>query len=234
MALVLVVAAAAMVFIIRKKSAQYTTRADTQNQSGVGSTNAYLGTPCSGTNQPAFSHDLTDSSKINKVTPPFINGGNIQDRAFLWINPAGKKVPIYAPADAELVEGIYKNAKDNLDYDLWFQINCTWWFFINHISDPIDQIKQALPAEPASSTRNRNKISPHIQFKAGDLIGYTTGTNQAHNFDFGVFNLDQKNDLSGFSGDVREYNFICSIGVFAADLSASYKTKIESTSGSVC
>ncbi len=195
------------------------------------SSSAYLGVPCQSNPSPKFIHDFTDVNLIQKVTPPSLIASKAQDRAFLWIDTVKiDKVPIYAPVDADLIRGVYKISKniETIDYDLHFQVSCEVWFFINHISAPTDKIKSLFPSQPATATNNLTSVSPPLHFKAGELIGYTTGTAQAHNFDFAVFDLNTKTKLVGElkSHDTRFNNFICPFDVLPESLKSSYYQKL--------
>lgn len=195
-------------------------------------TNPYLGVPCVSDPNPKFTHDLTEAEKIAKVTPTSLVAAKSQDRSFLWIDMSKTdKVPIFAPVDADLVRGVYKISKtvDTIDYDLHFQVSCEVWFFINHISEPIDKIKSQFGDKPANATNNLTSVNPPMQFKAGELIGYTTGTAQAHNFDFAVFDLNHANKLVGelSSTDSRFENFICPFDLFPGNLKNEYYKKLD-------
>ncbi len=202
----------------------------------VPKTNPYLGTPCQSNPNLKFPHNLTDSSLILKITPPSLIASKVQDRAWLWIDQSKAfKVPIYAPVDADLVRGIYKSkvneGRETIDYDFHFQVSCEVWFFINHISDPVDKTKKLFPNTPVTSgntAENFTQISPPIHFSAGDLIGYTTGTALAHSFDFAVFDLNNQNKLVGElkTNDTRFDNFICPFDVFPESLKSSYYQKL--------
>lgn len=197
-------------------------------------TNSYLGVPCISNPNPKFTHDLTESDKILKITPPSLVASKFQDRAFLWIDTSKvDKVPVFVPVDADLVRGVYKISKtvETIDYDLHFQVSCEVWFFINHISDPIDKIKNVFPKEPATATNNLTSVNPVIHLKAGELIGYTKGTANAHNFDFAVFDLNHTNTLIGEddSNDSRFKNFICPFDVLPENFKNEYYKKLDST-----
>ena len=198
-------------------------------------TNSYLGIPCHNNPNPKFTHDLTEADKILKITPNSLIASKLQDRAFLWIDTAkAAKVPIYAPVDTDLVRGVYKmritQGQETVDYDLHFQVSCEVWFFINHISDPEDKIKKFFPKTPATNTslENYTKFFPLLHFTAGELIGYTTGTVQAHNFDFAVFDLNHSNNLIGGGGseDQRFKNFICPFDFLPNNLKSIYYQKL--------
>lgn len=194
--------------------------------------NPYLGVPCTSNPNPKFTHDLSEADKIFKVTPPSLVASKNQDRAFLWINKnLTDRVPIYAPTDADLIRGVYKISKSvaTIDYDLHFQVSCEVWFFINHVSNPVEKIKNLLPNQPASSTNTLIDVNPPLHFKAGELIGYTTGTAQAHNFDFAVFDLNHNNNLVGGGGshDARFRNFICPFNLLPPELKSKYFQKLD-------
>lgn len=197
-------------------------------------TNTYLGIPCTSNPSPKFTHDFTEVDKILKVTPPSLIASKLQDRAFLWIDQSKTtKVPIYTPVDADLFNGVYKISQtvETIDYDLHFQVSCEVWFFINHVSDPVDKIKKFFPKTPAADTTSENytKFSPPLHFQAGEIIGYTTGTARAHNFDFAVFDLNHTNTLIGEGGssDSRFKNFVCPFDVLPENIKSDYYKKLD-------
>ncbi len=194
--------------------------------------NPYLNTPCDSNPKVQFTHDFTEVVQIKSVEPTIITPGNSRHRAWLNINTAkGGKVPVYAPVDSELVGGVYKNARGAIDYDLHFQVSCEIWYLINHVTDPADQIRAAFPATPRTDTRDNGLLKQVVKVKAGEFIGYTTGTPTAHNFDFGVFDLNHINEnLPADEGSVygKEKNFICPFDVLPTELKAAYYSKIIS------
>lgn len=190
-------------------------------------TNPYLQTPCISNPKVNFTHDFTEVDKINSVEPTIITPGNSRHRA--WLNIVSGKVPVYAPVDSELVNGVYKNARGALDYDLHFQVSCEIWYLINHVTEPVDKIKNAFPKTPQTDTRTNPSFKEPIKVKAGELLGYTTGTPVAHNFDFGVFDLNHFNDglpTDGGSKYGKEANFICPFDVLPENIKKNYYSKI--------
>ena len=91
-----------------------------------------------------------------------------------------------------------------------------------------------------SATANRTQVNPPVSFSSGELIGYTSGTQDAHNFDFGVFDQNHINTLPSsypVQGDSREYHFICSFDLFPDSIKAQYYAILKSSpieAGSVC
>lgn len=190
-------------------------------------TNPYLGVPCISNPKVQFTHDFTEVDKIKSVEPTIITPGNSRHRA--WLNISSGKVPVYAPVDSELVNGVYKNARGALDYDLHFQVSCEIWYLINHVTEPVDKIKNAFPETPQADTRTNPPFKEAIKVKSGELLGYTTGTPLAKNFDFGVFDLNHLNDgLPADEGSKygKELNFICPFDVLPQDIKADYYKKI--------
>lgn len=197
---------------------------DSQNDK---ETNPYFGVPCVSNSKVQFTHDFTDVDKISSVEPTIITPGNSRHRA--WLNIRSDKVPIFAPVDSELISGVYKNARGALDYDLHFQVSCEIWYLINHVIDPVGKIENVFPKTPQTDTRTNPPFKEPIKVMAGELLGYTTGTPVAHNFDFGVFDLNHSNDgLPGDEGSKygKEANFICPFDVLPDELRKKYYSKI--------
>ena len=139
----------------------------------------------------------TDASKIAYITP------GLGDPRFVYaqIASAGSSVNIYAPAPGVLYLISHKTPEFGAanDYDLIFFVDCNTIFRINHVTDPRPDIKAAYPAGNLPSIGyttgqkgtgfiiKRMIPTKRIVVRAGDLIGTTTGTPLAHNFDFGLF-----------------------------------------------
>ena len=193
-------------------------------------------TACVSNPNAMFTHDFTEPDKLSFIQPPAITDTNIRDQSWPSIDTTKTvRVFMYAPADAYLISGIYKVEKvgqSATDYDLWFQISYERWFFINHISNPVDQVKDLLPKSPntsaangSSATAGRVVIKPSIFFKSGEKLGYTTGTSQAHNFDLGVFDNNHQNimPISYKQGpEGRERHAICSFDLFPAEIKVKF------------
>lgn len=150
-----------------------------------------------------FTASLTDPNDISVVTP----GLGDARFTYLQISPKGLSVPVYAPADGTLITISYKHRTDLTaaeaipDYDLSFMVSCDTVYRINHITDPIQAIAALRPQDQPLVTGGPNnvpltaaQIKPknyNYIVKAGQLIGTTTGTAGASNWDFGLF-INQK------------------------------------------
>ena len=142
-----------------------------------------------------------NASDLSLIT----NGDETNDRRFSyqWIRD-GRRAPLFAPADGVLVRIRHKAANlpdfPSDDYDLFFLVACDpdnpvardTLVCFNHVTDPRPDIKSAyafgpLPApsfNPFEEHEERQVPTTNIQVRAGELLGTTTGTPFAHNFDF--------------------------------------------------
>lgn len=197
----------------------------------IGQINPYLRVPCISNPKVSFTNNFTETDKIRDVFPTIVIVGNSRHRVFLNIDtPQYEKVAVYAPVDSELVGGVYKNVKGALDYDFRFQVSCEIWYLINHITEPEEKFKKLFPYIPQDHTRDPPPLKERAKVKAGELLGYTSGTPLAHNFDFAVFDLNHANeDLPGDppgSNYGLEKNFICPFDVLPKNLKKMYYSKI--------
>lgn len=144
-----------------------------------------------------FPNSLTEIDKIDRITP----GSQTGDSRFiyLWIK-GDNEIPVFAPSNGTLVKIAYKNRIDigpemsKPDYDLTFLVDCKTIYQINHVTNPVldivalkpnnnpYQIKPGLPLDDKETKPLKN-----IAVKAGQKLGTTSGSPNAHNFDFGVF-----------------------------------------------
>lgn len=143
----------------------------------------------------AFTALPFDTSNIRLIT----NGKETNDARFVYPWVKSGKVNIYAPADGVLFKIRHKvfevgGLKGN-DYDIFFQVDCGTAYRFNHITDPRDNIKATYPAGDLASGDYSNggqdmpeRVKPKIaiKVKAGELLGSTSGTPEAQNFDFAV------------------------------------------------
>lgn len=178
---------------------------------------------CLSNPKPIFTHHITDTSKIiNIVIPPNVIAGDLKTHSYIETDHA--RVPIYAPVDMTLDTGSYYVSGP---YRLDFKVSCEVTVRFMHITEPIEAIRAVFPDEPGSDSRDQ-PIKNKINFKKGDLIGYTTGTNLAGNWDFGVYNASTKNKYA----ENEKFNFstiyttaTCPFDYFSEELKIEYTKK---------
>jgi hypothetical protein len=156
---------------------------------------------CTSNPRPVFTHDITPTNAIFRITPPGSSShgvGTITTHSYIWTE--GARVPIYAPIDLTFVSGSFSSdrAGDRPDYGLDFTISCEASMKLGHILEPVTKIREQFSSTPkiGDSRRNISDFTP-ASFQAGELIGYTTGTVQAKNWDFGVYNTSRDPGLTG-------------------------------------
>lgn len=146
---------------------------------------------CKNNTNPIFTHHITDIEQIKNIaTPPLIVSEDLKTHSYL--DTEKKRVPVFAPIDMSLISGaFYKDGPYRLD----FQVSCEITVRFTHITEPIDEIKSFFSSEPSEDSKD-NMLGGRLNFKAGDLVGYTIGTPMAGNWDFGAYDSTSSNKYS--------------------------------------
>src|SRR3989344_4154500 len=175
---------------------------------------------CISNTKPIFTNHITDIDKVsNIITPPNFVNGNLKTHSYVETDK--QKVPVYAPVDMVLITGAHYVGGP---YWFEFQVTCEIKLRFAHITDPIQKIKDVFPASPSNDSRTQ-EIAQKISFKAGDLIGYTTGTSEAGNWDFGVYDSTTKNryaSTTDYSKSTTYTTAVCPYDYFAPELKAKF------------
>lgn len=175
----------------------------TQQQAGTGAVFETGGSGCTPGAPVAEAKDAFTNAPFKFEQVKFItNGKDTNDPRFVypWVKTASTdRVEIFAPATGDLYmirHKVYEiDGKKGNDYDIFFAVDCKTVYRFNHISNPRDDIKATYPAGdlPSGDYANggldipeRVKPTKVISVKAGESLGYTTGTPTARNFDFAV------------------------------------------------
>ena len=154
---------------------------------------------------PRFTNFITDLDSIDTIWPTVALSGNwLKNRSYFAMKVDGggqvKEQPVYAPADATLIEiSYYLQPMQTRDgewvdvpqYDLRFQMSCEVKFWFDHMSRLDGPIAELAPKEPSPTTRDAAKYVS-MEVKAGDIIAYTTGTINAHTWDFIMTNRSKE------------------------------------------
>ncbi len=167
-----------------------TTSAPKAGTSGCGANSAGL-----------FTASPFKSSDISRITNG--NEGNDPRFAYVWVKEPYTKIPLHAPADGVLTAIRHLTATKFFpsdDFQLVFNLSTTcgdYWRF-NHVTDPRADIRAAYSygdkcsscfddnGNPTARYEEYEKPGTAIKVKAGELIGYTSGTPSAHDFDFAI------------------------------------------------
>lgn len=186
--------------------------------------------PCISNSNPELVADITDFPLIKKITAPGSPSfEGPKGHSFIWTG--GQRVPIYAPAPAILDNGSY--GADNIDslaqYVLTFQVKeyCDFQFRFDHIDEPVAAIKAALPATPKIADSRGIPAITRVELKAGDLVGYTSGTRQAGNWDFGLYNMSKEGVLAGYGSYGMHKHAVCWVDFYTAEKLEKYRNLLE-------
>lgn len=182
---------------------------------------------CVSNPNPTFTHHPTDISKITAVTPPpSLIQGHLKAHGYLHTTG---RVPVYAPADSRLLNGVFyteEGGRPGGEYSLDFQVSCEIGYRFDHISEPNPEIIAALGMNEPAPTSHTQRLNPPIEYKAGDLIGYTEGTVYGV-WDFGVYNSNVRNQFA----DNPEWNTsqiyitaVCPFDYFSDEMRAVYES----------
>lgn len=176
--------------------------------------------------RPQLTADFTDFSKIQKITAPGSSSSEgPKGHSFIWTN--SQRVPIYAPADAILESGAYsRDTEDSPNqYNLTFDIKGSCFKFrLDHIDEPIDTIRSVLPSTPKVADSRGTAPTKVIEFKAGDLIGYTKGNIPSGNWDFGLYDMSKEGTLAQYGSYGLHRHSVCWPDYYSTD---KYKKLLE-------
>ena len=188
---------------------------------------------CDSDPTPRFTSHITDLSKIHSLTRAgTVQGGDLKPHGYLHNQETALEVPVYAPVDSYLITfAYYSDQSAPPIYTFNFQVSCEVAYYFDHLRDVVDKIGEVTPEAPASDSHG-TPISPPIFFQAGELIGYASGTSSSRNWDFGVLNTQQWNDLPPeesyvYSPNVEKYRFaVCQYEYFIDGIKEQYMSML--------
>ena len=127
------------------------------------------------------------------------------------------EVPVYAPVDSRLTRLVFYvehergEPVDIEQYKLTFEVSCEVSYGFDHLSRLSEDLGALAPSEPARTTRGGD-LPTSVPVSAGELIGYTTGTITAHNWDFPVRNTARVNEFA----NQERYALVCDLASLVA------------------
>ena len=181
---------------------------------------------CESNPTPVFTDHITDMSKVNYIGPPPTMGAGPNLKTHSYIGTDHARVPVYAPADMTLESGSHYVGGP---YMVEFRASCEVKVRFGHMTEPVEKIKNLLPSEAKPDSRTQ-ELAP-IHFAAGELVGYTTGTDVAGNWDFGVYNSTVRNryvDDPAWNWSAINTTAVCPFDYFPPEMRAAYVAKFNS------
>lgn len=170
-----------------------------------------------------FTHHFTDINKIDSIIPPvFKNSKGIMPTTL--INSQGK-VPLYMPVSGKIVQGSYYT-EQVAEFYMWeIDVGCGVTIVFDHVTEPVEKIRKLFPNTTREDTRTDFFNNP-IEMEAGDLVGYTTGSVNAHNWNFAVYNRLERNYLwetNKFTDLPKYYTQVCPLKYYDKPMAEVYE-----------
>ncbi|MCH7740864.1 MAG: hypothetical protein IIC93_12070 [Chloroflexi bacterium] len=200
--------------------------------------------PTGGPEHAVFTSAITDLSLVASIIPPGSVAGNVvKPHSFIHLDrdKVTAPVPVYAPVDMEL-RGLafYNTQVGTAEYLLWFTATCTQAVKFDHLSGLAESLAAVAPAEPADHSRTEGDFPP-LQFKAGDVVGFTMGAGGTvaggvgGAWDFGVYDTGNLNIFANperfANGPNDSLHSVCPYDQFEDPLRAEYYGLFGSPSG---
>lgn len=184
---------------------------------------------CDSNPNPVFTKDITDLNTIRLIVPPgeIVKSADknvFKSHSFLVSNG---KSPIYAPVDSKLTEGSAYIEEGIVQYLMFFDVSCEVYYKVDHVQELSDKAKTLFVNDnPTSDSRTRN-FDNSMEFKAGELIGYTSGTVHAETWDFGVYNNTVSRvyppEVENLNLSEMDYEAVCPYDFFVPTKQQVYK-----------
>lgn len=154
-----------------------------------------------------LTHPIFNPEDIDWVSPlGESNGGYIEVQPLGGITVNIKKdiaakgpIEVYAPTDIELVSYAHTlmEPEPQADWSLYFKINDDVSLILHHIKKASPKIVDVAGNNPKKNDSRTTDIHwpKEIKFKAGEVIGTTTGTSQAKNWNIYFHDKKTKNEF---------------------------------------
>jgi len=170
-----------------------------------------------------FTHHFTDVSTIDSIIPPVFRNSKGTMPTTL-INIQGK-VPLYMPTSGKLTQGSYHNEQGAQFYMWEVDVGCGTTVVFDHVTEPVEKIKRLFPITPRDDTRTE-PFDTFLEMAAGELVGHTTGTVNAHNWNFAVYDAAEKNYLweeGEFNDRPKYYTQVCPFRYYGESMAKPYE-----------
>ena len=208
------------------------------------------GEACTSNAAPVFTHHYTDLDQIDFINPTIVTSGNwLKNRQYHKVVTDAQnnapEVPVYAPVDAVATGVTYYLGRmvawdgtsfDLAQYDLRFRVSCELTYGFDHVSRLAEPFASIAPLEPSRDTRDA-ELPLSVEVEAGQLIGWTSGAEPAHTWDFIVANTAKINEFSNQARYERSKDLVsllhaaCPADYFEPDLAETYRAKYGNWQG---
>lgn len=180
-----------------------------------------------------FTSEFTDLTKIDHLAPIGAIKAGSAGRSYIFVkkdaNGSYPLAPIYTPINSTITGITYARRggpSTEGEYRLDIEVGCGIKYFFDHIDTVNEKIKALAPQTPADDSRTGAYVS--IPIKAGELLGNSDGTPQAHAWDFSVMNMNKANSFINLDRWQWEQNknAVCPYDFYSDDLKNKYYSAI--------
>lgn len=191
-----------------------------------------------------FTSRFADYNSMKYIIPPGVAAGEyIKSHSYIGIK--GEEISLYAPTDMYLVQGAYYKENPTFvaktTYILHFLVGCDIVLNYDHITNPVDKIKNVLNSTAQDGTGMESFLSEPIFIAAGEFIGTTIGAGSAdmvRTFDFGVYDKNHTNQYVNQARyekniDWKSLNSVCGYSYFAEPLKSQYYALFSNHAGKI-
>ena len=143
-----------------------------------------------------------DTSQVTSILyPGQTRGDNYKPHGgFRFDTITDNQVIVRVPLDAVVVDGARYLVEGETQYTFDFVAPCGMMYRLGHLLtlDPQFQAIADQFSEPKEGDSRTTRVEPNIVVRSGDLIATAVGVTKGQNtfFDFGVYNLQTKNEIS--------------------------------------
>ncbi|TSC83823.1 MAG: hypothetical protein G01um101417_390 [Parcubacteria group bacterium Gr01-1014_17] len=186
---------------------------------------------CAEAAPPVLTADITDFSKIQSITAPG-SPSHEGPKGHSFINTVHARMPLYAPIASIYDSGSYtKDSPESpAQYLLFFRVKegCGYQFKFDHADELIPSLTDELfTATPKIADSRTAPATKTIEFAAGELIGYTSGTPQAGNWDFGLYNMNEEGKLAAQGSYAMHRYSVCWPDFYSPEKKEKYRKLLE-------
>lgn len=184
-----------------------------------------------------LTHDLTDTTKIDRIVPPGNLAGDGTVKAHSHVFPkAPAQVAVFAPVGSTLTKLTYYQESGEAIYLLEMQVDCRTSYRVDHLAKMPPRLAAL---DPPLRQDTRNDDPPlDLVFEAGELLGETSGGAASSFFDFGMSDASVVNaNVQNATAMFQHVHAICPYDRFAPEIREKYLgllAAIEGARSAVC
>jgi len=189
---------------------------------------------------PVFTAHITDLEKVHRIVPPGSQSvDTFAEHSYIHLLPKVGRVEVYAPIDSELISLFNTGGEDGVS--LTFKVDDNIFYYFDHLKEPSDKIIE-MTAEWSVDSNGFTYPGPEsepVPVDVGEQVGVVIGTSKSGIWDFGVYDLTQRNNVANLDR-YDEYSFrrryltgLCPYDFYPEDMKNDYLVLFGGAGGSL-